>query len=462
LVAVVATAFLLNARTLGFPFFLDAFHLLREPVTLDSALRIPSFPYYIRPVWMFVVWLGWAISGIDPWGHHLLILGVHVSNTVLVYVTTSMLFGGSTRALLAALLWALFAWNVYNVSWSPIVGSVLVTLFLLATLTVFWRALKTRSRVLYAFAVLMYSIALLSKESAIPFVAVIFVAAWRLEGVPLRSALVYTSPFLAVVAAYWMARLAYLGGDSVRVMIGGIRFSVTTDNAIALVVPMALNYVRQLAFLIVPLPTLPLDLLGGVYVVASLAVSGFLVRQVWAARAHAPDDVRLFWFGASWCVVMTLPHVVASHPHELYPISIGFAMMLAGLGAPIIERRSLGSPAVAVALIVYVGAHVAIGQRVQERFAGGSASTLGYYTSWYLRPPLTLPQYRRWDDVLRAHIEQHLARHGCFDASGAVAQSCTSAIDYDNNALLVKWELGVKVRSMFIRDGRDPYGETPR
>lgn len=456
-VAVLLVAVGVYGRSLGFPYFLDAFDILAEPVTLHSAFNITRFPHYIRPLWMAAVWLGRGLTGADPLGQHLVALALHLANTVMVYAVVTVLFGGRVRASLAALTWTLFGWNAYNVAHAMVVPPLLLTGFLLACLLLFWRGLAGNA-VARALAPIAYAAGLLSKESALPFIGILFLAAWFVRGLPVRKALACLAPFAAVLVVYGAARVAHLGAASVQILVGGVVFPLTPRALPALAPAMVLHYLRQLAFLPFPIPMLPLDWLGAAHAVLSAAL---VLALLWLWRTpglRTEPDGRMLRFGAGWCLIQTLTFVLTSHPRLLYPIGVGFAFMLAALGRAALAAlptRKAWATAVLLVLAAYGASHAMIGWRIQDRLAGDSTAVLTYYAAEYLRPGLNFPTDRSdaFRVALRSHVSEHLSRHGCLGDDG-IAPACIGDLSFDLNDLLVRWGWGNRIRERFLEGNR--------
>ena len=438
-------------RTLGFAYFLDAFDILAQPIGLDSALNIKRFPHYIRPVWMGAVWLGRAISGADPFGQHLVAVALHVTNTALVYAAARALFGRRDRAVLVALIWTLFGWHAYNVAYAMVVPPLLVGTFLLASLVLFWRGLGERAVVARVLAPLSYAAALLTKETALPFVAILFVTAYVVRRLSLRRTLGALAPFGVVVAIYWIARVLRLGASSVQVMIGGEFFLLTPRTLPDLAPAMVLHYLRQLVFLPYPIPSLPLDWVGATHVTAATAL---LLVFLWLPRHRdrvSPVDARMLAFGAGWCVLESSTFLLTSHPRLQYDISVGFAFMVAAVAGTALTAwpaTKLRASALSIVLVVYIATHAVIGWRIQNRLAGDSPAVLAYYAAEYVRPGDSAPSVRPdpFHAALRAHVAAHLTRHGCLRGE-TVAPGCHGDLAYDLNDLLLRWQPGRMLRS---------------
>jgi Tfp pilus assembly protein PilF len=126
--------------------------------------------------WHPLTWLSHMLDcelfGLRPAGHHLVSLGLHVLNAVLLFLVLSRLTGGLWRSAAVAALFALHPLNVESVAWVAERKNVLSTFFWLATIGAYgWYARRPGpSRYLAVAAGTI--LALLSKPMAVtlPFV----------------------------------------------------------------------------------------------------------------------------------------------------------------------------------------------------------------------------------------------------------------------------------------------------
>lgn len=114
---------------------------------------------------------------LNPAGHHLVNLGLHVVNSVLVLAMLRVWTGSVWRSALVAVLFAWHPMHVESVAWISERKDVLSTLFFLLTLLAYaryaaatrgpaWGAAKTqgpKSKVAYGFALLFFALGLMSK-----------------------------------------------------------------------------------------------------------------------------------------------------------------------------------------------------------------------------------------------------------------------------------------------------------
>lgn len=197
--------------------------LIQQPELLGKALASDVWAFsgqegrassnYWRPV--FVAWLSlhyrWFGENPAPW--HLSNLLLHFLATVLAWFVLRAL--GARPAVAAAVCWlfAVSPVHVESVAW--ISGSPdLLTAGLLFAAYLAHLASRSRRIALRALALGAFALALLTKEIAIVFPAIVLVTEWVLrEPRPgrVRAVLLSTLPYLGVVAAYLAVRIQLVG-----------------------------------------------------------------------------------------------------------------------------------------------------------------------------------------------------------------------------------------------------------
>lgn len=139
--------------------------------------------YYYRPVLELTYYLDNLLWGMEPVTMHLENILLHCANSMLVYLLARRIYSNYETpifSLLAALLFALHPVNVETVTWIAGRTDPLITLFVLSA-TYFWMRwlYKPRWQDMTA-SILMFVTALLTKETALAFGAVVLLltVAW--------------------------------------------------------------------------------------------------------------------------------------------------------------------------------------------------------------------------------------------------------------------------------------------
>jgi protein O-mannosyl-transferase len=158
-----------------------------------------SIQYY--PLSYTVFWFEYNLWGTDTFGYHLVNVLLHAANAVLMGLLFFRL--GVPGAWLAAVLFAVHPVHVESVAWITELKNVLSGFFFLSALLAFLRFEQRAERRwwFYAFSLLLFVCALLSKTSTVALpVALVLVLWWKLERVKGRD-LWPVLPFILVGAA---------------------------------------------------------------------------------------------------------------------------------------------------------------------------------------------------------------------------------------------------------------------
>jgi tetratricopeptide (TPR) repeat protein len=151
-------------------YFIVQNYALRQPGLLFSQF-FKVIPLAYRPAMFLSLALDFKVWGLDPAGFHLTNLLLHVLNVLLVYLFASRLLGGRSFAPLAGLVFALHP--VHSEAVAAMLGrsDLVVTMFSLLGLLAYQGSVEgsrpLRRGGLYAFSLLMYAGACLTKESGI-------------------------------------------------------------------------------------------------------------------------------------------------------------------------------------------------------------------------------------------------------------------------------------------------------
>jgi tetratricopeptide (TPR) repeat protein len=316
------TAGLVLAGVLLFgPSFNDPFHFDDTLITSDSNVTNPAHwahffnPLHLRQLTFFTFYLNHLFGGDDPSGYHLVNVGIHIANAVLLYWLLAR-FAEPWIALAAAGVFL-----VHPVQSEPVLyvyerSTLLACFFSLLALI----ALVKERRWL---AVVMFLCAFESKESAIavPLVVVLSGARVGRNERGLKPATTYlVAGILAVAAlAILMYRHEATVGIGAAAQINPLRYLLTETRVV-------FTYLRLLVF---PYPqSLEYDFqnvgsLLTVAVVAALLFAGWLLR-------HRVEGICILAFFILLAPTSSfIPSADAAFEHRLYLPMAAFALLVA-------------------------------------------------------------------------------------------------------------------------------------
>ncbi|HXZ19002.1 MAG TPA: tetratricopeptide repeat protein, partial [Candidatus Acidoferrales bacterium] len=308
---------------------------------------------YYRPV--FLLWLlgNYEEFGTDPLGWHMSSLLLHLGSTVLLYLLALRLTRERFSALAASLVFGLHPVQVENVVWASCSTELLGSFLVLAAMLCYLRSLERaaqRAALLLA-SVFLFALAVMAKETAIIFPAIVFLHEWlgrpattveppaRSRGAALAASFVESLPFGVIAVIYLAARIAVLGalGTAVVTMTKQVWFQtiprILQIYLLHVVWPARLSafydypYITQFSVRTVVMPAALLVVLGILLFLA--------VRRSPAARLAA------VWMVLPILTVLDIPVFPRGeflHDRYLYHPLIGLSLLV-GLGIAALERR---------------------------------------------------------------------------------------------------------------------------
>jgi tetratricopeptide (TPR) repeat protein len=441
-IPVLVVTFLVYLPTLRFQFVFDDVEQIVKNPNIQSWSYLPD--YFTKHLWsqagwhhaqyyrpLFLVWMriNRAFFGLDATYWHLTTIAAHLLATLLVYLLVNTLLKNWAPAALSALFFGLHPIHVEVAAWISAASEALLAAALIASLACYANGARRKDWRWVAGALVFYAAALLMKETAIVFPAIIFTFAWLWfdpqDNVGrAQFALLRTTPFLMLTAVYLAVRWAVLKS-----------FAETTApldlKTLALTVPsLLLSYSRMLVWPVglSPFYDTPLVEHPGaanfaapiLAIVAAGCAVALLLRVAWKAANSAESaraEDRLMILGCVWMIVFILPALYlpglqnSSYVHDryLYVPSVGFSILL-GLGLSRLGRagrRFFGMPwAQAFTALVLAGI-MAMGTVAQSRIW---ADNLTLFTRAAERAPenrialhdlsASLVDAKRYDDAI--------------------------------------------------------------
>lgn len=327
-----------------------------------------------RPVRSASYAMDYALSGLDPWGYHLINISLHGLSAVCVYLIARTLFASPLAALCAALLFAVHPIQTESVTYLSGRRDVLSGLFVLIGFYRFVRYRQAHRVWDLVLTILLCPLAFFTKESGIilPLLCLGYDvvsrirrsgsdgevsgvrAIWTAASAAVREGRRFYLPAGALAGALAFYVLFLVRGTSLRVWHGG-----SLDMTL---LTMARIFLRYLTLLLFPI-TLNADYSYNAFPVTTSWIDpeAWVAVAIWGGLGAAWYRLLLrrpqAAFGGLWFLIALLPvsQIVPHHDlmaeHFLYVPSAGFALLVAGLLELVLSRRR-PSAAVATACIV--------------------------------------------------------------------------------------------------------------
>ncbi|MCL5005246.1 MAG: tetratricopeptide repeat protein [Acidobacteria bacterium] len=364
---------------------------------------------YYRPVFLLFLLINYRIFGPYPAGWHLVSVSAQVAVTFLVYRLARRIVGDRKTALIAALIFGLTPVHIESVAWISGVTDPLLALFLLPSFLCYLNGRQSgaRRRLWLASSLVLYSLAMLAKETALIFPMLIFAfewlwqnevetaSRWKATLARVRASLLPAVPFVLLTVAYLVGRwnvLKGLGHTMMPLALSTIIFTwprLLCFYLMHLVWPFGLSVFYDVPYVERPgLDSFYLPLAG-------LIAVGVLV-WLWARGLQriSPSAKRTVAFACVWLLLPFVPLLDLSvlpigefaHDRYLYLPSIGFSILVAMAirqlkGGP---RQLLGLPVFQAAVVVGLALVLGVGTAVQDRYW---ANDLSLYSRGVERTP---------------------------------------------------------------------------
>lgn len=247
-IAVAAAVVAIYSPSLDFQFILDDHHFVNDPRVQSSGHLWEYFASYVwaqvsggppsfyRPIFILWLRLNAMLSGMSPWGWHLLSIGKHLTVAILFGILTWKLLRDRIAALIAATLFVLHPAHTESVAWVT-VPDPLMSAAVLGGLLLYFSYVENvqskpekrrskqsgsrrNSRMWWIASALCCLIALLSKETALVLPAIIFAISmvFGKQDAPINlrprflRALRESVPFIVVTVIYFLLRFHALSG----------------------------------------------------------------------------------------------------------------------------------------------------------------------------------------------------------------------------------------------------------
>jgi hypothetical protein len=417
-------------------------------VGLLSTKPAGYFPRWFVTSWMDDIW-GFTPDEIRPfvaptyqiaavWGaaspvaNHVINIGLHAGNALLVFKLAEMAAGLSVApALFTALVFALLPMQTESVAWVTGRVDTLPAFFYLASFLLFARWRDTGRSSTYAWSVTACFAALFAKQNAVtllPALVLYDVVSARRAG-SLRRWLWPYLPYAGLTIGYLWLRYELFGEVARESTLSGERFQFFLQDLS--------THLRRMVF---GEPGVKLSEMRSAAIVGVAAMFLAAIGLVSGAPSRAQTQRRALLLAVGWIVLGAAPTLVAGYasPRHMYLASVGWAMAL-GVGLdvllharPLHVLRRLGLVLAGVILVSYAvqlrhqvrvwGIRAAVSRRVvadieREALAAPAGSLIitdAPQRSWNFALPYALrPPFTEEDIPSRVSVISHSSIHCC-------------------------------------------------
>jgi tetratricopeptide (TPR) repeat protein len=319
-----------------------------------------SVSNYYRPV--FTAWsiANFRVFGLDPAGWHMANIVLHAVVSLLVLLLLFELGLSPPVAALATWIFAVHPVHVESVTWIAGAPDILMAGFAMGSLVLWLRSRARRTAGAWAAILVLFLLALGSKESAIALIPLVGAIAWLKPRNPQRQAveaLKALTPFLVAGVAFFAVRAVVMQGAGI-----GAQNPVGLASMALTVPEVMVFYLRQTLWPLELSPAYPLRTVTP----NSASFSNFILplallvvaaaASSWLAKRSREAAIGLWLF-----LLFLAPalYVRAFHPEH------------------IVRDRYLYLPLLGLALLVLAPFDSALGRRAKQTLAAGFALAAG-------------------------------------------------------------------------------------
>ncbi len=318
--------------------------------TQNTLAGIGAKSNYYRPVLFLTFMANYVIAqGISPLGYHLVNNSFHILNALLVFFLLERLFKRMRLAFIAALLFAIHPLQTEAVTYISGRGDPLSVFFILSSLWLFLNYRQARKLLILLGSLVLFVLAILSREVATVFPLFIIATVIALEQTGFLSSLwkgiKASIPYMLVAGVYGILRLTVFNFSNTlnfyirdNVYTQHLSYRIYTFLHVILVylklifIPTHLHMERS-----VPLATslAQWPVIGGVSVIVSILIILTLLYRHERRQQVGLSSFRIWFFGWSFFVIWLTPSSgiipvnALLYEHWLYVSLIGFFTVVA-------------------------------------------------------------------------------------------------------------------------------------
>ncbi len=215
---------LLYFNTINHGYVLDDFSVIKENFVVKDGINgistIFSTPYrygygfqsgsLYRPIPLTIFALEWQLLPDQPWFAHLINVLIYALSSVLLFNLLSKWIN-STVAIISSLLFISHPLHTEVVANIKSLDELLSFMLLIGMLNYYQKYYESKSNKHLLISLVLFFIAMLTKESAITFIAIVPLVMYFFKDLPLKNALQCALPFLIPLVPYFGLRYKALG-----------------------------------------------------------------------------------------------------------------------------------------------------------------------------------------------------------------------------------------------------------
>ncbi len=349
--------FAIYAQTLAFDFvhfddtnlITNNIHFISNPANLGAAFRHDVFypndsSAYYRPMQTVSLMFNAFVGGEKPWIYFLTDMILHALAVILVWKLFIRLGMAEQLAFVLSLIFAAHPMLTQAVAWVPGRNDVLFAVFILSAFLSFERFTKTRKWSYYFYHLLLWTLALFTKESGVVLPILCLWYFWKVARIrPINFGMFVGWGMVALVWALLRASAIPKGALPLATAIPKILKNF----------PAFFMYVGKI------FAPINLSALGTFNPLLALVGAGVIVLLVVLLRTSKQARIPLVIFGTAWFALFLIPSFFSDDPssvplfydHRAYVPLVGLLVILSEIDLIKRARR----PIVAIGIIIALG-----------------------------------------------------------------------------------------------------------
>jgi len=303
------------------PFLKDASNI-PDAIVMDAWFRHQQIELY-RPLQNVSFIIDAQIGEDIIFSTHLTNLMLHILCCIAVFYLLTLLRFERKYALLGALIYAVHFLFLHAVIWVPARGDLLLSLFSFLSMITFLLIIRSDKWYFYVFNILVFTLALFAKETAImlPVIFVVYLFLFYRKKTFTKGNAILAVSYLVVIIVFYLLRNMSIAKDEQQIGLKGLFLNLQTipETVLKLFVPV--NFCTMPAFNTVA------SLLGSLIIIGLIIL--FLVKKQLFSKHIL---FSLIWFAFFLLPGMAYRPNFASHTyeyldHRAYLPSLGVLMM---------------------------------------------------------------------------------------------------------------------------------------
>lgn len=327
--------------------------------------------------WHPLTWISHMLDvelfGLDAGKHHLVNLGFHTINSLLLFAALHLMTGALWRSTFVAALFAVHPTHVESVAWIAERKDVLSTSFWLLAIIVYWRYTRIRSSITYAVLLLVFAGGLMAKPMVVTLpLTLLLLDVWplrRFDGESWRRLLIEKIPLFAMAIASGVVTFAVQQAAGAVKALEVLPPSRRFASAV-------LGYVEYVGKTIWPadLALLYPHPAAVSWMAVAIAFAALVAITVGVLRWSSGDRWYLltgwFWFLITLVPVIGLVQAGSQRIADRYTYvpTIGLFIVAAWGGAELVRRWRIPSAAVAMTAVLVLGANTVLARQQASRW----------------------------------------------------------------------------------------------